>query len=237
MDSFHVEECSSVFFRLVESRGVAHLMANALVWAQTGAIVVLLCLTAALLTLVWLLRRRLLAPPPESFALQRLVERLGRDVARMEADLARLSSATTQARVGIEEASVRAAKASHAAIEAASLVRDGAEQITLEAQQCMAAMTAALAGLIPEAAGPGDLSAPPPELAGHFSNDAEAGTVLASLADDLQALERFARDRKTIASESAAALMVALVEAIDRLNGVAECISATADRAGKDEAA
>jgi hypothetical protein len=219
-------------------------MANALVWAQSGAIVLLLCLTVALLTLVWLLRRRLLAPPPESFALQRLVERLGRDVARMEADLARLSSATTQARAGIEEASVRAAKASHAAIQAASLVRDGAAQLTLEAQQCMAAMTAALAGLIPDAAGPparhapsGDLSAPPPELAGHFSSDAEAGAVLASLADDLQALERFARDRKTIASESAAALTVALVEAIDRLNGVADRISATADLAGKDEAA
>jgi hypothetical protein len=61
--------------------------------------------------------------------------------------------------------------------------------------------------------------------------------VLASLACDLEALERFARDRKTIASKSAAALTVALVEAIDRLNGVADRISATADLGAKSEAA
>ena len=47
----------------------------------------------------------------------------------------------------------------------------------------------------------------------------------------------FAHDRRTIASESAAALTVALVEAIDRLNGVADRISATADLGAKSEAA
>ena len=61
--------------------------------------------------------------------------------------------------------------------------------------------------------------------------------MLTSLAGDLEALERFAHDRKTIASKSAAALTVALVEAIDRLNGVADRISATADLGPKSEAA
>jgi methyl-accepting chemotaxis protein len=169
--------------------------------------------------------------------LQRLIERLSKDVARLEADLARFSSATMQARAGIEEASVRAAKASHAAIEAAGLVREGAQRMTLEAQESITALSAALAGRVPNAVSSQDADAPPQELTDHFTTDAEAESVLASLAADLQALERFARDRKTIASESAAALTVALVEAIDRLNGVADRISQTADLAEKTEAA
>ena len=75
------------------------------------------------------------------------------------------------------------------------------------------------------------------ELAGGFASDTEAVAVLTSLAGDLEALERFARDRKTIAGESATALTVALVEAIDRLNGVADRISATADLSAKEQAA
>jgi HAMP domain-containing protein len=179
-----------------------------------------------------------------AIGLQRLIERLSKDVARIEADLARFSSAAAQARAGIEDASVTAAKASHAAIEAALLVREGVERMTLEAQANIAALTAVLGGRASgespaprnDADSPGNLGAPP-ELGDHLSGDTEAEAVLASLAGDLQALERFARDRKTIASESAAALTVALIEAIDRLNGVADRISATADLAAKNEAA
>jgi len=72
---------------------------------------------------------------------------------------------------------------------------------------------------------------------GHFASDADAEAVLASLEGDLEALERFARDRKTIAAEAAATLTVALVEAIDRLNSVADRISAAADLGDKSAAA
>ena len=157
--------------------------------------------------------------------LKPLIERLVKDAGRLEADLARLSSTTTQARIAIEDASIRAAKASHAAIEAAGIVRDGAERM----------LTATIAHrpyISTHAA-----ASEPVELAGRFAADEEAASVLTSLAGDLEALERFAHDRKTIASESAAALTVALVEAIDRLNGVADRISATADLGSTSEAA
>ena len=50
------------------------------------------------------------------------------------------------------------------------------------------------------------------------------------------ALERFARKRDTIESEQAVVLNAALIEAIDRLNAVAERIAATADQSAKDAA-
>jgi hypothetical protein len=163
-------------------------------------------------------------------ALQQLMERLSKDAGRLEADLALLSSAAAHARMSIEDASVRAAKASHTALEAAGIVREGAERMTLRAEDKIAALTTAFAGR-PLAA---DAHA---DLESGFASDAEAIDVLTNLAGDLAALERFARDRRTIASESAAALTVALVEAIDRLNGVADRISATADLSPKSEAA
>jgi methyl-accepting chemotaxis protein len=176
--------------------------------------------------------------------LQRLIERLSKDAARLEADLARLSSATSQARAGIEEASVRAAKASQVAIEVAGVVREGAQRMSLQAEESLAALDAAFGRLVPGVRAPRSevgldnrVTPPPSDLADHLGGDAEAEAVLASLAGGLQALERFARDRRTIAGESAAALTVALVEAIDRLNGVADRISATADLPAKDEAA
>jgi len=163
--------------------------------------------------------------------LKQLMERLSKDAGRLEADLALLSSAALQARTSIEDASVRATKASHTAIEAAGIVRDGAERMTLKAEDKIAALTTAFAARPPVA------SAVSTDFASRFASDAEAIDVLTSLASDLEALERFARDRRTIASESAAALTVALVEAIDRLNGVADRISATADLSQKSEAA
>jgi hypothetical protein len=164
-------------------------------------------------------------------ALHQLMERLSKDAGRLEADLALLSSAAAHARMSIEDASVRAAKASHTALEAAGIVREGAERMTLKAEDRIAALTTAFASR-PLAA-----DAHAADLASGFASDAEAIDVLTNLAGDLAALERFARDRRTIASESAAALTVALVEAIDRLNGVADRISATADLSQKSEAA
>src|SRR5262245_8281279 len=169
--------------------------------------------------------------------LKQLIDRLSREAGRLEADLAVLSSAAIHARADIEEASIRAAKASHAAIEAAGIVREGAERITLQAEEKIAALSLSQPATLGRATLAGDFDATGDGLATRFASDAEASAVLAGLAGDLEALERFACDRRTIASESAAALTVALVEAIDRLNGVADRISATADLGAKNEAA
>ena len=53
--------------------------------------------------------------------------------------------------------------------------------------------------------------------------------VLDSLVAGLNALERFARERETIAGDHAVAMTAALIEAIDRLNAVADRVSASAD--------
>jgi methyl-accepting chemotaxis protein len=167
--------------------------------------------------------------------LQRLIERLAKDVVRLEADIARLSSATAHARTSIEESSVRAAKASHAAIEAAGIVRESARRIAVQAEDSVSLRRERASPVSPDAFDEDDdfFETPPPG----FASDTEADAVLTSLAGDLEALERFARDRKTIASEAAATLTVALVEAIDRLNGVADRIAATADLSAKTQAA
>jgi HAMP domain-containing protein len=167
---------------------------------------------------------------------KRLIERLAKDAGRLEADLARLSAAASQARTSIEDASLKAVKASHTAIEAAGLVRDGAARMARQAEDSMAGLLAAVAN---RSSGPPLADLPETALSSsfEFASDAEAEAVLTNRAGDLEALERLARDRKMIASESAAALTVALVEAIDRLNGVADRISATADLGPKSEAA
>jgi methyl-accepting chemotaxis protein len=58
---------------------------------------------------------------------------------------------------------------------------------------------------------------------------ADGSTVLEGLIGNLEALERFASERKAIAEDEAVAFMAALIEAIDRLNSVADRICATAD--------
>jgi len=224
-------------------------LADVLVWGQAGAIAALSLLTALLFICAWYLRahvaplaalnRRLAASSDGEdrglHGLKPLIERLVKDAGRLEADLARLSSTTTQARTAIEDASVRAAKASHAAIEAAGIAREGTQRMALRAEDSIAALMAAMANrtyVLKHAE-----ASEAETLPGRVASDTEASAVLASLAGDLEALERFARDRTTIASDSAAVLTVALVEAIDRLNGVADRISATADLGPKSEAA
>jgi HAMP domain-containing protein len=58
---------------------------------------------------------------------------------------------------------------------------------------------------------------------------ADATIVLEGLVDNLDALERYASERKAIAEDEAVAFMATLIEAIDRLNSVADRICATAD--------
>jgi hypothetical protein len=58
---------------------------------------------------------------------------------------------------------------------------------------------------------------------------ADAANVLEGLVGNLDALERYASERKAIAEDEAVAFMATLIEAIDRLNSVADRICATAD--------
>jgi hypothetical protein len=223
-------------------QGPLSALANALVWGQAGAIAALSLLTAALFGFAWYLRTRV--APLEAMhrsagteerglhELKPLIERLVKEGTRLEADFAKLSSTTNQASSAIEESSIRAAKASHTAVEAAGIVREGAQRMTLQAEDSISALAAAMANrtyVLRHVDGR--------ELAGGLASDTEVASVLTSLAGDLEALEQFARDRQTIAGESAATLTVALVEAIDRLNSVADRISAAADFGPKSEAA
>jgi methyl-accepting chemotaxis protein len=57
----------------------------------------------------------------------------------------------------------------------------------------------------------------------------EGEAVVEDLVSDLEALERFARERKDIAGDQAVAMTATLIETIDRLNAVADRISASAD--------
>jgi hypothetical protein len=67
---------------------------------------------------------------------------------------------------------------------------------------------------------------------GHGNSTADSALVLEDLVGNLDALERYANERKTIAEDEAVAFMAALIEAIDRLNSVADRVCATADESG-----
>ena len=172
--------------------------------------------------------------------LAQAIERLIKDAGRLEADLARLASATSRASEKIEEASVRAVKASHTAIEAAGLTRDGAQRMATQAEDRIDALiqTAkrlSAAAARTEYADEESLSHDHGSTRG-FATDEEAASVLEGLVGDLDALERFARKRNTIESEQAVILNAALIEAIDRLNAVAERIAAAADQGAQHAA-
>jgi len=160
--------------------------------------------------------------------LNQSIERLIKDAGRLEADLARLESATNRASERIEEASLRAAKASHGAIEAADITREGAQRIALQAENNLASLITLLKGI------PHETSAPIDTI---LQADRDATTALEGLVGDLEALERFAQRRSTIENDEAVALNAALIEAIDRLNAVAERIAASADASAKHAAA
>ena len=194
-------------------------------------------------------RLRQAAPSQASPALSQphtaVMERLAQSALRLESTLAKMATATSHARLRIEQAGLRAAKASHAAIEAAGLARNGAQQIVEQTEVRMDAarhqsraaidaLVAALAQLSHAAARfenrePDDRDATGlnrPEL-----EDADAAAVLDSLAGGLDALERFARERRTMADDQLVTLTAALLQAVDRLNAVAHAISGSSDRA------
>jgi HAMP domain-containing protein len=171
--------------------------------------------------------------------LAQAIERLIKDAGRLEADLARLASATSRASEKIEEASARAVKASHTAIEAAGLTRDGAQRMATQAENRIDALIETAKRLSTAMAQHADEGAPSDdqsEAGRRVATDEDAASALEGLVGDLDALERFARKRDTIESEQAVVLNAALIEAIDRLNAVAERIAATADQSAKDAA-
>jgi len=162
------------------------------------------------------------------------MDRLSKDAGRLEADLARLASATTRACERVEEASMKAAKASHSAIEAADLTRDGARRITVQAEDKIAELIETLQRLS-AATAPNEARYETQHRTADVSHD-EAAAVLDGLVEDLNALERFAEQRKALANDQAVTLTAALIEAIDRLNAVAERIGAAADNSAKHAA-
>jgi hypothetical protein len=86
---------------------------------------------------------------------------------------------------------------------------------------------------VPDARDFGELSQRPVMQAivtkGDGGGPADGALVLEGLIGNLDALERYASERKSIAEDEAVAFMAALIEAIDRLNFVADKICATAD--------
>ena len=177
--------------------------------------------------------------------------RLKQGADRLEIDLARMAVATHEAQIRVEASSERAARASQAATEAASLAKEGAARIVKKAQDAIEATAlqnraaiddlsnaiAQLAGVAsrldrPDLGGyesvpPARSSAQPIPITSRV--DAASDAVLEDLIGDLDALERFASERKSIASDQALAFTAAVVEAIDRLNVVAERVAAAAD--------
>jgi HAMP domain-containing protein len=188
---------------------------------------------------------QLLQPSPMLPELHtQVMERLAQGAMRLEADLAKMATATSHARQRIEQAGLRAVKASHAAIEAAGVARDGAQRMAEQTEarmdsarhQSRAAIDALVAAVAQlshatarlEGANSRDeasASISAPEL-----EDADAAAVLDSLAGGLEALESFARERRSMADDQLVTLTSALLRAVDRLNAVAQAISGSADR-------
>jgi HAMP domain-containing protein len=181
--------------------------------------------------------------------------RLKQGADRLETDLARMALAAQEAQMRVEASSTRAALASQTATEAAGLAKEGAARIVRKAEDAIEAAglqnRAAMdefSRAIAQLAGVtsrldcldlgGDRSVPsarsqpvPIPIANRVApTGAPAGdAVLEDLIGDLDALERFASAHKSIASDQALAFTAAVIEAIDRLNVVAERVAAAAD--------
>jgi HAMP domain-containing protein len=187
-------------------------------------------------------------------------DRLAEGAERLEGDLARVAGIAMKAQACIEAASTRATKASQDAIQAASLACEGSVRFAERAEQTLElasaqtnAVLGALAGAVsrlsdaaikieaasaaqiagdPAPARSGAQVTPLPQEGPRLTAPGQSSdTIVDDLVADLEALERFARERKDIAGDKAVAMTATLVEAIDRLNAVADRISASADDA------
>jgi hypothetical protein len=174
-----------------------------------------------------------------------LIERLAKGAARLESDLAKSATATNHARLRIEHAGLRAAKAAHAALEAAELARGGMARAAArdegkidsgsrQPRAVIDTLVAAVARLSDAATRLERQTAveTAKSSAIHAPRKDDAAGVLETLAGGLAALENFARQRPTLASDQHVALTGALLRAIERLNAVQRSIAKSSDQNG-----
>ena len=169
-----------------------------------------------------------------------LLERLAKGASKLESDLASSAAASAQAQDRIEAASLRAAKASEAAIEAARLARQGASRLAQHSEDLSRSMRRqsrnaidALVGAVDQLSRASSRCEAETQLeAGHdYSQslselgDSATAAVLDNLAGGLDAVERFARERRTMGDDQLLVLTAALLQAMERLNGVAHRIT------------
>jgi HAMP domain-containing protein len=172
-----------------------------------------------------------------------LIERLAKGAARLESDLAKAAMATNHARLRIEHAGLRAAKAGHAALEATELARGGlaraaerSEAVPRQSRAVIDTLVAAVARLSDAATRLERQTAIEHVNSAEGNHapleDNDAAGVMETLAGGLAALENFARQRPTLASDQLVALTAALLKAIERLNAVAHSIADSSDQNG-----
>ena len=169
-----------------------------------------------------------------------LLESLAKGASKLESDLAKSAAASAQAQDRIEAASLRAAKASEAAIEAARLARQGAARLAQQSddlsssarRQSRDAIGALVAAVdqLSRAASRWETGAETDAVRGYPASAAEIGdadtaAVLDNLAGGLDALERFAHERRSLRDDQLLTLTGALLQAIERLNSVAHRIT------------
>jgi hypothetical protein len=176
------------------------------------------------------------------------MERMAKGAARLEADFSKTAAATDQARLSIEQASLDVAKASRDAVEAAKLARNGARLMAAQSEEPMKAGRSQSRNVIDALVSAVDRLANPAARWEHGAarkdvpkngaaarsasaalGDDEAAAVLENLADGLDALENFARRRPSLADDQLVALTASLLQAVDRLNLVAQSVTASAD--------
>ena len=166
-----------------------------------------------------------------------LLERLAKGASKLEADLAQSAAASAQAQDRIEAASLRAAKASEAAIEAARLARQGAarlaqhtDDLSRSARRQSRNAVDALIGAVDQLSRAASRWEAETELQDYSQSapvldDADTAAVLDNLAGGLDALERFAHERRSLGDDQLLMLTAALLQAMERLNTVAHRIT------------
>jgi len=169
-----------------------------------------------------------------------LLERLAKGASQLESDLVKSAAATEQAQDRIETASLRAAKASEAAIDAARLAKQGAARLAQHSEDLANAARRqsrgaidALIGAVDQLsraasrwemdASSEDLRVSTPVL-GEYG-DTDTAAVLDNLAGGLDALEKFARERRSLGDDQLLTLTAALLQAMERLTTVAHRIT------------
>lgn len=166
-----------------------------------------------------------------------LLERLAKGASKLESDLAKAAASSAQAQDRIEAASLRAAKASEAAIEAARLARQGAARLAQHSddlsrsagKQSRNAIDALVGAVDQLSRAASRWEADTEAEAGHdyllSTPEPDTAAVLDNLAGGLDAVERFAHERRSLGEDQLLVLTAALLQAMERLNNVAHRIA------------